>query len=95
MMLASSGTSLIPEAGKRYLLNRGPCCTVLPLVVDLAVVETVNPDSEFDLRPKTNHLAPGRGCDPLEPLPFPLLLPPPFPFDLPFDRPPWLLRPFP
>ena len=86
--LASSGTSLMPDVGSRYLLNRGPCWAVLPLVVDLATVDVDELFSDGDLRPKTNLLAPGKRCPAPFPLPLPLLLPPfPLIFLFLFHRP--------
>ena len=85
----------MPDVGNRYLLNLGPCCAVLPLVVDFAVVDADEVFSDGDLRPKTNLLAPGSGCPAPFPLLLPLLLPPPFPFDFPFPFPPPVLRLFP
>ena len=84
----------MPDVGNLYRLNLGPCWAVLPLVVDFAVVDAEVDVSEGDRRPKTNRLAPGKGCP--DPFPEPLfLLLPPLPLDLPFPFPPPALRPLP
>ena len=83
-MLASSGTSLIPEAGSRYRLNLGPCELVLPLVVDRAVVEEVAETLPEFLLTNANLFAPG-GTK-LLPLPLvALLFLPPFSFSFSFS----------
>ena len=88
-MFASSGTSLIPEAGSLYLLNLGPWEAVLPRVVDRADVEedVVDP-CPCPRRPNAKRLEPGG----MNGFPFPFGAPldlPPFPFPFPLPPPPF------
>ena len=43
----------MPDAGNRYRLNRGPCCEVLPLVVDRAVVDVADVDPQPNAKDTT------------------------------------------